>query len=318
MGVSDKIKHGASVLAAGGAELHFGTFTLADLPGGRPESDSEQVDRLMAAWRTMAKGRWWREHSGEFFRVVERGSMNGRPHVHIVAAGRLPHVPAIRRGEKVRYWRARIGPDGRAVVAMLERAGLGPVCHIERLQGGGAGAATYLGGYLSKHEKELRRPDGRTIRVAESSRGWPRQDGRHATYQAGEVRVAAGGLPCECIRCGQEREEARRHNSWSGVRRLNVTYWLRHVDPRSKDAQDMIRRYVHAADRYKLARARVPPDRRHAIDSGGGGLDVCEAVLWQNKAAAALNDIRSMGYDGSIRLLRDLQDSGFSVERIIE
>ena len=134
MNVSDRIQHGASELAAEGMELHFGTFTLGPEPGCRPETHAEQVARLMLGWRRVVQGRWWRDNVGEYFRVVESGSENGRPHVHFVAAGgRLPHVPAIRRGERLKYWRARLGNDGRGLVAVLERAGLGPVCHIERL-----------------------------------------------------------------------------------------------------------------------------------------------------------------------------------------
>ena len=100
-----------------------------------------------------------------------------------------------------------------------------------------------------------------------------------------------------------------------GVRRLNVMYWLRHVNPADTDAQDRIRRYVEAAGHYRTARA--PPERHHVIDEGGGGLDVYKAVWWQNRVAATLDEVRSMGYDGSIRLLKDLYDASYDVGRII-
>ena len=64
------------------------------------------------------------------------------------------------------------------------------------------------------------------IRVVGQSEGWSAIDGRKTTYQAGEIKIEKGGQPGECVRCGQEREEAHKHNAWSDVRRLNVTYWL--------------------------------------------------------------------------------------------
>ena len=191
--MANKVRQGAARLLVKGRELHFVTLTLGRGPAG--ETHAEMVERLMVGWRNLRQGWWWREHGpeGPFFRVVESGTHTGRPHLHAVVAGSLPYVRAPRDRESLESWRADLGPDALGMVAALERAGLGPICHAEHLHGGGQGAATYLGGYLSKSEKRLARPDGQTVRVAEGSRTWPAAEHDNTTYAAGAVAIEPAG-----------------------------------------------------------------------------------------------------------------------------
>ena len=267
--MANKVRQGASRLLAGGAELHFVTLTLGPGPAG--ETHSMMVDRLMAAWRRLCKGWWWGAHADTYFRVVESGTHTGRPHIHAVVAGDVPYVRAPRDREPLASWRADLGPDGRKMVAALEAAGFGPLCHAEHLHGGGQGAATYLGGYLSKSEKRLERPDGRTVRVAEGSRTWPAAEHDTTTYMAGAVRVEPGGAPCECVACGRERAAAAEDGDWAAVRRRNIRWWWRWMDPSDAGVRRDVDAYIRAADAYRAARAAVPPERRPLIDAPGGG-----------------------------------------------
>lgn len=156
------MRYGAAKLERAGRPLQFVTLTLGRPPDGIHESDAEMLDRLMRGWRKLVHGRWWRGNmaGAEYFRVVEARSVHGRPHIHLMVAAELPYVRAPKGGESLFSWRADLSTDGAGMVAALEAAGMGPICHVERLRGGGAGAATYLGGYLSKSEKQLKRPDG--------------------------------------------------------------------------------------------------------------------------------------------------------------
>ena len=218
---------------------------------------------------------------------------------------------------------------------------------------GGQGAATYLGGYLSKSEKRLLRPDGRTVRVAEGARDWPGVEHDKTTYMVGAVSVEPGGRPAECVQCGQERAAAAESQDWPALRRLNVAWWWRCMDPCDAGVRADVRAAVDAADTYKAARAAVPAGRRHlivgrrtgapadgrsgAVPAGAGGgpaeggrlrdvpgrdvapvpLDVAGAVWCRRLAVDALERVRRRGYDGSMRLLRDMAGAGFDVEAVV-
>lgn len=397
--VANKIQQGASRLLVQGWEFHFLTLTIRDVDGN--ETHPEMLDRLMGAWRRLQQGRWWREHgpAGPRFRVVENGSHTGRPHLHLVVAGDLPYVRKARDKESLASWRADLSAEGRELVAALEAAGLGPITHSEHLHGGAQGVAKYLGGYLSKSEKRLVRPDGRTVRVAEGSRDWPAVEHSKTTYAVASVAIEPAGDACECVRCGQERAAAAEDGDWAALRRLNVAHWWRDVNPQDKDVQADVRAAVDAADTYKAARAAVEPGRRHlivgrrtgapavdmpagragAVPAGAGagpaapdaaaqdgpGADVQDAQdaapphtqrhggvcvgvcaepepaeggrpsdapgrdvvpVPQDVAAAswcrqvaidALERVRRRGYDGSMRLLRDMAAAGFDVEAVV-
>lgn len=331
MGVADKVREGASKLQVAGRTLMFVTLTLGRPADGAAETPEQMLDRLMAAWRRWRQGRWWADNmdGAEYFRVVEAGSQNGRPHVHLVVAGRLPYIRAPHDQESVAHWRADLtGPAAREMVHGIEVAGFGPLCYVERLKGGGgSGAATYLGGYLSKSEKRLVRPDGRTVRVAEGSRGWPVDVQDKTTYMAGGVAVEPGGAPCECLRCGRERDAADVDKDWAAVRRRNVAWWWRHMDP--NDGGGCGRMWIATYGRQTHTRLPGPPDRRHLVnaDTGAGGgaggsgwtppLDVAEAAARRRAAYDALGRIRRRGYDGSVRLLRDMAAAGYDVEHLV-
>ena len=140
MGVADKVREGASKLQVAGRTLMFVTLTLGRPADGAAETPEQMLDRLMAAWRRWRQGRWWADNmdGAEYFRVVEAGSQNGRPHVHLVVAGRLPYIRAPHDQESVAHWRADLtGPAAREMVHGIEVAGFGPLCYVERLKGGG-------------------------------------------------------------------------------------------------------------------------------------------------------------------------------------
>ena len=339
--VANKVRQGAARLLVQGQDLHFLTLTLGPGPAG--ETHGMMVDRLMAAWRRLVQGRWWRGHVGTYFRVVESGTHTGRPHIHAVVAGGLPYVRAARTPESLASWGADLTGEGREMVGALELAGFGPICHAEHLHGGGQGAATYLGGYLSKSEKRLLRPDGRTVRVAEGARDWPGVEHDKTTYMAGAVSVEPGGRPAECVQCGQERQAAAESKDWAALRRRNVAWWWRNMDPNDAGVRADVRAAVDAAETYKAARAAVPPERRHLIGrmraapAGAGGRpaeggrlrdapgrdaapvppDVAGAVWCRRLAVDALERVRRRGYDGSMRLLRDMAAAGFDVEAVV-
>lgn len=116
------------------------------------------------------------------------------------------------------------------------------------------------------------------------------------------------------------------------MRRRNIRWWWRWTDPQDVDVQGDVDAYIRAADRYKVARAAVPPDRHHLIGriqaapAGAGGRppdaapvppDVAEAVRCRRAAAEALGRVRRRGYDGSVRLLRDVAAAGYDVEAVV-
>ena len=116
------------------------------------------------------------------------------------------------------------------------------------------------------HGWRLERPDGRTVRVAEGSGGWPAAENGKTTYAVAGVEPEPGGCPAECIQCGQERAAAAEDKDWAGLRRLNVARWWRYMDPQDMGVWADVDAYIRAADRYKRARAAVPPDRRPLIE----------------------------------------------------
>lgn len=259
--VRARIAHGASAFP----ELHFLTLTVQDLPDNPNETQLQMLDRLMTAWRGLRRHYLNRTYdSFPFYRVVESGSKNGCPHLHIVTPVPVPACDKASKYPTKRQWEASLTQYAREFQSALVSAGFGPIYHAERLRYGAAGAVSYLGKYLAKSEsKMLLRPDGRKVRAAESSRDFPSLRKR-PSYLVGTIQPdrCASHQDWACD-CGYTKTpQARNYNN-----RMSVRRWLAPLDLDDVFCQNFITQYVHHKRRYYYYRSKLSPDWRPAIYS---------------------------------------------------
>ena len=134
------------------------------------------TQRLMASWREFRKHLSKYGGLRYYVRVLEWGSLNGRPHLHLAVQGDVfPVCEKLSGFNTLKQWVRSLTPRGKAFYARLVDFGLG-VYHSERVRNGVGGITVYLSKYLTKAGKHRVRllPNMSRVRTAETSRGWPR------------------------------------------------------------------------------------------------------------------------------------------------
>lgn len=137
----------------------FVTLTFREYPS---EIEGCVYDFTQRVWHDFLKRCDKAGFTFQYLRVVEL-QKRGTPHLHLVI-------------NRVKRYNQAVGETGtvKAIVgALAQKAGFGPIFHVERARLGGKGAASYMSKYLSKSDLfEMIRQDGRAIRRYSRSRGW--------------------------------------------------------------------------------------------------------------------------------------------------
>ena len=258
--VRAQISHGANAFP----ELYFLTLTIQDLPDNPNESQPQMLERLLHCWRTFAKNYLRRHYSRfPFFRVIEAGSLHNRPHIHLITPEPVPTCAKASKYPSLNAWQSTLSPDAVAFQRTLVSAGLGRIYHAERLRYGAAGAVSYLGKYLAKStSKMLKRPDGRQVRIAESSRSWPSLS-KIPTYLVGNIKPDRSAVPCgwNC-----ECKDTSTPRSMHYQNRMALKRWMAPLDLDDVFCRTFISDYVHHKRRYYY-RSKLPPSWRGAVYS---------------------------------------------------
>lgn len=321
--VRAQISHGANAFP----ELYFLTLTIENL--STSETQPQMLERLLHCWRTLRRHYLHRHYTSfPFFRVIEAGSLHNRPHIHLITPEPVPTCAKTSSYPTLAVWQSTLSPDALAFQNALVSAGLGRIYHAERLRYGAAGAVSYLGKYLAKSaSKMLKRPDGRQVRIAESSRSWPSLS-KIPTYLVGTIKPDRSAIPCDW-HC--ECKDTSTPRSMHYQNRMALKRWLAPLDLDDVFCRTFISDYVHHKHRYYYFRSKLPPAWRGAVHSATRPDLVLEqlpeslrpvyseARKHYNKMGENLGLLRSQfRYHGPIHLLEYLHRNEFQPPRLYD
>lgn len=165
--------------------LRLVTFTLDSEADHPAETAADRASRLMAAWRKFRHSSRWNQvstpgkkrgyASPDYAWVLEFGSKNKRPHLHLIVYdphGVVPLADAVDKYRSADDWLASQTPAAQKFYAIGRRFGLGWY-HAEPVDTDGRGAANYMTKYLAKSVETSRLVDRRR-RTFGTSKNWPR------------------------------------------------------------------------------------------------------------------------------------------------